>query len=167
MKTRDARVLDMISTYLSGGKSSVLYKKLVDTQKKALEIGAFSYSQEDYGSYIVYGLPMGENSLADLLAEVDVEIAKIQTDLISERDFQKLQNIYENQYVSANSSIEGIAHSLAEYYLLYGDVNLINTEIEIYRSITREEMRDVAKKYLNPNQRIVVDYLPAKEASQN
>lgn len=69
--------------------------------------------------------------------------------------------------MSANSNIEGIAHSLAEYYLLYGDVNLINTEIEIYRSITREEMRDVAKKYLNPNQRIVVDYLPAKEASQN
>src|SRR5690554_7638716 len=133
MKTRDARVLDMISTYLSGGKSSVLYKKIVDTQKKAMEIGAFSYSQEDYGSYIIYGLPMGENTLEDLLAEVDVEIAKMQKDLISERDFQKLQNIYENQYVSANSNIEGIAHSLAEYYLLYGDVNLINTEIDIYR----------------------------------
>lgn len=167
MKTRDARVLDMISTYLSGGKSSVLYKKIVDTQKKALEIGAFSYSQEDYGSYIIYGLPMGENTLDDLLAEVDVEIAKIQKDLISERDFQKLQNIYENQYVSANSNIEGIAHSLAEYYLLYGDVNLINTEIDIYRSITREEIREVAKKYLNPNQRVVIDYVPAKEASKN
>src|SRR5690606_10397620 len=126
-------------------------KKIVDTQIKALEIGAFSYSQEDYGSYIIYGLPMGENTTADLLAEVDVEIAKIQKDLISERDFQKLQNIYENQYVSANSNIEGIAHSFAEYYLLYGDANIINTEIDIYRSITREESREVAKKYLNQN----------------
>src|SRR5690606_11942062 len=125
MKTRDARILDMISTYLSGGKSSVLYKKLVDQQKKALEIGAFAYSQEDYGSYILFGIPMGDNTLESLLEEIDVEIAKLQKDLISERDFQKLQNIYENQYVSANSTIEGIAHSLAEYYLLYGDVNLI------------------------------------------
>jgi predicted Zn-dependent peptidase len=43
----------------------------------------------------------------------------------------------------------------ATYHLLYGDVNLINTEIEIYRSISHEEIRDVAKKYLNPNQRLV------------
>lgn len=163
MKTRDARILDMIGTYLSGGKSSVLYKKLVDQQKKAMEIGSFAYSQEDYGQYLIYGIPMGDNSLKSILDEIDVEIAKLQKDLISERDYQKLQNIYENQYVSANSNIEGIAHSLAEYYLLYGDVNLINTEIDIYRSITREEIREAAKKYLNPNQRVVIDYVGAKD----
>lgn len=163
MKTRDARVLDMIGTYLSGGKSSVLYKKLVDQQKKAMEIGSFAYGQEDYGQYLIYGIPMGDNSLKSILDEIDVEIAKLQKDLISERDYQKLQNIYENQYVSANSNIEGIAHSLAEYYLLYGDVNLINTEIDIYRSITREEIREAAKKYLNPNQRVVIDYVGAKD----
>ena len=163
MKIRDARVLDMIGTYLSGGKSSVLYKKLVDQQKKAMEIGSFAYGQEDYGQYLIYGIPMGDNSLKSILDEIDVEIAKLQKDLISERDYQKLQNIYENQYVSANSNIEGIAHSLAEYYLLYGDVNLINTEIDIYRSITREEIREAAKKYLNPNQRAVIDYVGAKD----
>ena len=53
MKTRDARVLDMISTYLSDGKSSRLYKKLVDTKKMALQAGAFNLSQEDYGTYII------------------------------------------------------------------------------------------------------------------
>lgn len=166
MKTREARVLDMISTHLSGGKSSVLYKKLVDQQKKAMEIGAFAYGQEDYGQYLLYGIPMGETSLKSLLDEVDVEIAKLQKDLISQRDFEKLQNIYENQYVSSNSNIEGIAHSLAEYYMLYGDVNLINTEIDIYRSITREEIREAAKKYLNPNQRVVVDYIGKKDENK-
>jgi hypothetical protein len=50
---------------------------------------------------------------------------------------------------------------------LYGDVNLINTEIEMYHSITREEIRDIAKKYLNPNQRMVLDYVPVKDKSQN
>ncbi len=167
MKTRDARVLDMISTILSDGKSSRLYKKIVDDKKMALQIGAFSFNQEDYGSYILYGMPQGDTKTEAILKEVDDEIVKLQTELISERDLQKLKNKYDNNYVSSNSTVEGVAENLASYYLLYGDVNLVNTEIEIYRSITREEIRDVAKKYLNPNQRLILDYVPAKDKAQN
>ena len=98
MKTREARVLDVISTYLSDGKSSKLYKKIVDDKKMALQIGAFNYSLEDYGMYILYGLPQGENTANDLVREIDEEIVKLQTDLISETDFQKLQNKNENNY---------------------------------------------------------------------
>jgi predicted Zn-dependent peptidase len=167
MKTRDARVLDLISSILSDGKSSRMYKKIVDDKKMALQIGAFNYSQEDYGTYILYGLPQSPFTAQNVLAEIDEEIVKLQTDLISEKDLQKLQNKFDNQYVNNNSSIEGIADNLATYYLLYGDVNLINTEIDIYHSITREEIRDIAKKYLNPNQRMVLNYVPAKDKSQN
>lgn len=167
MKTRDARVLDMISTILSDGKSSRLYKKIVDDKKMALQVGAFNYSQEDYGQYILYGMPQGDATSEDLIKEIDEEIVKLQNELISEKDFQKLQNIYENNYVNSNSSVEGVAENLASFYLLYGDVNLINTEIEIYRSITREEIRNIAKKYLNPNQRLILDYVPGKDKAQN
>lgn len=163
MKTRDSRVLDMISSYLSSGRSSVLYKKLVDDKKMALQAGAINASQEDYGTYILYGLPQGETKLADIIKEIDEEIVKMQTDLISERDYQKLQNQFENNFVNSNSSVEGIANSLARYNVLYGDTNLINTEIDIFRSITREEIRDVAKKYLNPNQRLTLEYLPKEK----
>lgn len=167
MKTRDARVLDFISTYLSDGKSSKLYKKIVDDKKMALQIGAFSYNQEDYGTYILYGMPQGEFTSKDIIKEVDEEIVKLQTDLISENDLQKLKNKYENNYVSGNASVEGIADNLASFYLLYGDVNLINTEIEMYNSITREEIREIAKKYLNPNQRLLLDYIPAKDKAES
>ena len=167
MKTREARVLDMISTILSDGKSSRLYKKMVDDKKMALQIGAFNNSQEDYGTYIIYGLPQGSFTLQDLTKEVDEEIVKLQTELLSDNDLQKLKNIYDNNYVNENSSVEGIANNLASFYLLYGDVNLINTEIEMYRSITKEEIREVAKKYLNPNQRLVLDYVPAKDKAEN
>ena len=162
MKTRDSRVLDMISTYLSSGRSSVLYKKLVDEKKMALQAGAINASQEDYGTYILYGLPQGNTSLEDLIKEIDEEIAKMQRELISERDYQKLQNKFENNFVNSNSSVEGIANSLARYNVLYGDTNLINTEIDIYRSITREEIKAVATKYLKPNQRLILEYLPEK-----
>lgn len=160
MKTRDSRVLDMISSYLSSGKSSVLYKKLVDTKKMSLQAGAINLSQEDYGTYILYALPLGEVALEDLTKEIDAEIVKLQNELISEKDYQKLQNKFENSFVNSNSSVEGIANSLARYNVLYGDTNLINTEIDIYRSITREEIKEVAQKYLNPNQRLVLEYLP-------
>ncbi|WP_372792764.1 M16 family metallopeptidase [Lutibacter sp.] len=163
MTTRDARVLDMISTILSDGKSSRLYKKLVDDKKKAMQIAAFNYSLEEYGAYIVLALPLGENTLDDLVVEMDEEIVKIQTELISDKELQKLRNKFENQFVNSNSSVEGIAGSLATFYMLYDDVNLINTEIEIYNSITKEEIREIAKKYLNPNQRLVLDYLPKKD----
>lgn len=163
MKTKDSRVLDMISSYLSTGKSSVLYKKLVDSKKMALQAGAINLSQEDYGTYILYALPLGKISLNDLTKEIDTEIKKLQNELISERDFQKLQNQFENRFVSSNASVEGIANSLARYNVLYGDTNLINTEIDIYRSISREDIRNVAKKYLNPNQRLVMEYLPEQK----
>jgi predicted Zn-dependent peptidase len=166
MKTRDAYVLNMVSTVLSDGKSSRLYKKLVDEKKMALQVGAFNSSQEDYGMYLTYGLPQGETKLEDLVKEIDEEVVKMQTELISEREFEKLQNKYENQFVNSNSSIEGIANSLAKYHMLYGDINLINNEIEIYKSITREEIRDVAKKYLNKNQRALLEYLPKKEETK-
>ncbi len=163
---RDAYVLDMISTYLSDGKSSKLYKKLVDDEKKALQVFAFNGSQEDYGAYVVGALPVGETSLEDLKSEIDGEIEKIKTELISEKDYQKLQNKFENQFVNSNSSITGIANSLARNYMLYDDTSLINNEIDIYRSITREEIMEVSKKYLNTNQRVELNYLP-EEATAN
>ena len=163
---RDSRVLDMISTYLSDGPSSKLYKKLVDEKKMALQTGAFNISQEDYSMYVIFGLPLGDNTLDDLVSEMDEEIIKIQGQLISERDYQKLQNKIENGFVNSNASIEGIANSLARYYMLYDDTNLINTEIDIYRSITREEIKDVANKYLNPNQRLVLEYLPETKENE-
>lgn len=161
--TRDAYILDMISSYLSGGKSSVLYKKLVDEQKQALQVAAVNIPQMDYNIFALFSLPLGDVSLDDLLAEMDEEILKMQNELISERNHQKLINQFENQFVNKNSGVEGIAESLATYYLLYGDVNLINKEIEIYRSITREDIQNVAKKYLSPNQRVEIEYLPKKD----
>ena len=160
---RDAYVLNMISSYLSDGKSSKLYKKMVDDEKKALQIGAINLEQEDYGMYIIFGLPLGESSLDTLLEGMEEEIAKLRNELISESDYEKLQNKAETNFVNSNSSVSGIANTLARNYMLYDDTNLINSEIEIYRSITREEIKEVANKYLKPNQRVEVEYLPKKE----
>lgn len=163
MKERDSKILDVISTILSDGRSSRLYKKLVDDKKKALQVFSFARTLEDYSVYNIGAIPLGETSLDDLIKEMDEEIEKLQTELISDRDLQKVRNKFENQFVASNSSIEGIANSLARNYMLVGDTNQINKELEVINSITKEEIRDVAKKYLAKNRRVVIEYLPKKK----
>jgi predicted Zn-dependent peptidase len=77
MKTRDARVLDFISTILSDGKVRG-YTKNIDDKKMALQIGAINNSQEDYGTYILYGLPQAPFTSENILTEVDAEIVNKQ-----------------------------------------------------------------------------------------
>ncbi len=162
-KDKESYVLNMISYYLSEGKSSVLYKKLVDEDGKAFEVQAIKIGMEDYGIFAFLVIPMETTTKDTLQNDIDTEVKKLQTTLISDEDYEKLQNIFENQIVNANSNMQEIADSLAEYHVLYGDTNLINKQLEIYRSITKEDLREAAKKYLNMNQRIIINYLPGKE----
>ncbi len=160
MKDKDAYVLDMISSILTDGRSSRMYRKMVDEEKVALQVLAFPRSQEDYGTYVMGALALGETPLDTLATSMDEEIAKLKNELISEKEYEKLQNKFENRFVNSNSSIQGIASSLATYSVLYGDTDLINEEIEIYRDITREDIKRVANEYLNKDQRLELDYLP-------
>lgn len=169
MKHKDSYVLNMISTLLTDGKSSRMYNKMVDKEKEALQVLAFNNSMEDYGMYIIGALPLGDIALDTLAASMDEEIEKLRSKLISEKEYQKLQNIYLNQYVNSNSTVQGIASSLATYHTLYEETNLINKEIDIYQSITREDIKRVANEYLNDDQRLKLYYLPesAKDEADN
>lgn len=161
MGDHDSYVLNMISTLLTRGKSSRLHKKMVEQDKIALQVLAFNRPYEDYGTYIVGALPMGNTPLDTLGKAIDKQIRKLKTELISEKEYEKLQNTMENIFVNSNDSQEGIASSLATFYTLYdGQTDLINKEIDIYKGISREEIKKVANKYLNKNQRLDLDYLP-------
>lgn len=156
---RDAYVIDYISAVLTGGASSRMQVRMVDEEQIALQVLAFGQSNQDYGTYTMGALAKGDVELSTLAEVMDEEIVKLQTELISEREYQKLQNNFEAQYVSSNSRVEGIAASLARYNMLMGDTSLINKELDIYRSITREDIKRVANQYLKPNQRLELDYL--------
>src|SRR5690606_21169857 len=110
----DSYAMSMLSTYLTGGNSSLLTKELVDKQQKALAVSAFPLNLEDGGLFLMYGIANMGIEAADLEAEIDTLVAQVQEEGISDRDFQKLQNIIENNLVSKNSSMEGIAQNLAE-----------------------------------------------------
>ena len=161
MTDKDSYTIDLLSNILTDGKSARLYKKMIDEHQTALQVLAFSDAQEDYGVYIMGALPMDGVSLETLAQEMDEEITRLQTELISEREYEKLQNQIEANFVAQNSNMEGIALSLADNYTFYKDTNLINKAIDHYRAITREDIREAARKYLDKNQRLDLNYLPS------
>ena len=91
---------------------------------------------------------------------MDAEIDKVKNELISEREFQKVRNQIENDFILGNSTVVGIAESLADYHVYFGDADLINTEIDRYMKVTREDLMNAAKKYLTSENRVVLYYLP-------
>jgi zinc protease len=164
--TPDSYALDMLSTLLSGGQSSRMYKALVDEQKKAFTVQAFPFSLEDPGLYLTFGLVNMGVSPEDLEKAMDAEIEKVQKELISEKEFQKIRNQVESNFVQQNSSAVGIAEQLANYHVYYKDANLINTEIDRYMKVTREDLQRVAKQYLTKENRVVLQYLPKSAQSK-
>ncbi len=163
----DAYALEMLNTVLSQGGSSILPKKMVDEQQIALQVFSFPYTLEDHGLFITLALANGEHTSGELTASMEEEIEKLKNDLISEETYERALNQIESSFIQSNSSMSGIAESLANYYVYFGDADLINSEIERYRAITREDIQRVAQAYLNASNRVELHYLPmsAQQAS--
>ncbi len=163
MRDPDTYALGMLQTLLAGGESSRLYKSLVDNQQLALQTGAFPYSLEDGGLFIFFGLANMGVSLDDLEDAIYAEIRKVMEEGLTEREFQKLQNQTENDFISQNTTMAGISQNLASYYTFFGDPGLINTQINRYLAVTPEQIVGVAEKYLVPQNRVVLYYLPKEQ----
>ena len=158
--TPDFYAVEMLGTLLSQGQSSRLYRTCVDNEQKAVFVGSFPLGLEDPGVNIAFGIANMGVDPADLEASMDGVIASTQNELISDEEFQKLKNQTENDFISRNSRVAGIAESLANYKMYFGDANLVNTELDRYLAVTKEDIQRVAKKYFAQSNRVVLYYLP-------
>ncbi|MFO7448425.1 MAG: pitrilysin family protein [Ignavibacteriaceae bacterium] len=158
--TDDYYALNMLTTLLSSGQSSRLYKELVDKQQKAVYSGSFPVALEDPGLFVAYAIANAGIDANSLEEAVQAELNKVKNELISEQEFQKLKNQVETSIVKSNSTVAGIAESLADYHVYFGDADLINTEIKRYMKVSREDIKRVANEYLKDTNRVVLYYLP-------
>ncbi|WP_231705967.1 M16 family metallopeptidase [Labilibaculum antarcticum] len=158
--TSDFYAVDMLSKLMTDGKSSRLYKTLVDEKQLALQMMAFPMPNEDPGLTLAFGIPNMGVDLKVLEKEMDTQFATVREELISDSEFQKLRNKIENELVSSNATIEMRASNLATAYTYYKDAGRVNEELEKYFSVTKEDIRDVAQKYFVSKNRVVLYYMP-------
>ncbi|MCZ2101726.1 MAG: insulinase family protein [Chitinophagales bacterium] len=158
--TPDFYAVSMLGTLLSQGESSRLHKAIVDDQQKAMFVGNFPLDTEDPGVSIAFGICSLGSDVQDVEEAISAEIDKVKSYAISDDEFQKLRNQVENDFVTANSRVAGIAESLANYKMYYGDANLINTELDRYLAVTKQDIMNAAKKYYTRTNRVVLHYLP-------
>jgi predicted Zn-dependent peptidase len=158
--TPEYYALNVASTILSGGESSRLYKEIVDRKKIALQVGAFPFSLEDPGIYMVFSIASMGKTPEELENAIDEEIEKFKNEPISDKELEKAMNQIEKDFAEQTSSNLSIAMALTNYYLFFGDANLINTEFERYKKITKEDVQKAAKNFLNKDNRVILYYLP-------
>jgi len=155
----DFYAVAVLNQLLSGGESSRLNKRVVDTDQTALYCGAFNFSLEDPGLTLAYALVNMGVEPKTVETAINEEVARLQTTPVDERELQKVKNQIETEFVTANSSVAGIAESLANYHMYFGNAALINTEVDRYLAVTPADIQRVAKTYYTQDQRVTLYFL--------
>ncbi|SNS72254.1 Predicted Zn-dependent peptidase [Belliella buryatensis] len=156
----DTYALNLLSTYLLSGKSSLMYKELVDKQQKALQAIAFPNDLEDGGMFLVLAIANMGVDIDELNVAIDEVLATVKQEGIDQNDLQKLINIKETQLVNGFGSVANIAQSLAQGHVFYGSADYVNSQLDKFRKVTAEDIKRVANQYLNKDSRVVLKYLP-------
>ena len=132
---------EVISEILGGGTSSRLFQSLVKEQQLFSSIDCSNSGSIDAGLLCIDGKLVKGVSLEQAEKAVLAELEKMKTQKISEQELQKIKNKTESMLAFEDISLMNRANSLANYELL-GDANLMNTELEKYQAVTREEIME-------------------------
>jgi predicted Zn-dependent peptidase len=165
--TPEYYAIDMLNQLLSQGESARLNKSLVEEKQVALYSGAFTYNTEHPGLTLAYSLANMGVDAVKVEEAMNAEFERVKVENITDNEFQKLRNQVENDFVSRNGSVAGIAESLANYHMYFGDANLINTEIEKYYAVTKQDLMNAATKYYTKDNRVVLYFLNDPKLSEN
>jgi len=143
-------VTDLITEILSGGGSSRLFQALVKEKQLFSNIDCSHYGSTDAGLLSIQGKLVKGVNMKDAEAAVMEEIIKLQREGISELELQKVKNKTESMMAFEDMSVMNRATSLAMYELL-GDAELINKELQLYQSVTREELLNESRVIFDDN----------------
>ncbi len=148
---------DMLSDLLSNGSSSRLIQRLVKEKKLFSSIDAHIDGSIDPGLFHITGRLAENISFQEAEEAIWQELKNLQENLVEDFELEKVKNKYESQQIFNRMSYLNVATDLA-YYELIGDAELINTEVECYRSVSKENIRAVAQKLFAPQNSNIIHY---------
>jgi zinc protease len=142
-------VADLITEVLGSGTSSRLHEALVKEKKLFSQIECYHTGSVDPGLVVVEGKLIKGVRMEDADREVEEQLEKMRSAPITEKELTKVKNKTESAIVFEDMSVMNRANSLAIYELL-GDANMMNTELDKYRSVTREEILATSREIFDP-----------------
>ncbi|MDP4221554.1 MAG: pitrilysin family protein [Bacteroidota bacterium] len=159
---KDAYALDLLTNVLAQGNSSRLVKRLKDKDQLVVEIEPIVLTLEKDGVFGMLAVAKAGVEIPKVRSAMDEEIAKIQKEGISDEEYQKVRNQMTKDIVSQAASTGEIAFQLAHEYTLFHDTKRVNSELDRYLAVSKQDIQRVAKKYLSTNARSVIVYTVPK-----
>ncbi len=145
----DFYVSDILSDILGNGSSARLYRRLLKEQQVVNQIDCYVTGSLDPGLFIIEAKPAEGYTLEEVEQRIWQELDLLKTELVAERELQKLKNKIESTLLFSEMSVMNKAMNLAFFELL-GDAGIINEEANMYHRITTEEVRNMARKIFTP-----------------
>jgi len=147
----DFHASDLISDLLSNGKSSRLYQKLVKEHNLFSDINAYITGDIEEGLFVITGRLFRNTSFKVAEQAINDELESIKNTSIDGYELEKVKNKFESNFKFGEANPLDKAMNLAFYELL-GNANDVNLEVERYRDVTADKVKEVASKiFTNDN----------------
>lgn len=160
--TKDYYALNILNGILSEGDSSRFYNEIEYKCELVNEIDTSIYGMEDTSLLGITAIALQGKSLKEIENKIDEILDDVKAGNISDREYTKVRNRIETYFNIKRQSILSLADKFSYLKTFFNDCNKINYEIEDYLSVTKNDVTEAANKYLNKNQRVVLNYLPKK-----
>jgi len=171
--SRDYYALGMLDVLLTGGPSSRFQLNLVKGKESLIqyqaEIGwpfASSTDYKDPGDYSMFLLFKPNFTPQQIVDQAQEEIARIQKDGVGPKELERARTLLRSDQITSLQSSLHRAQLLGRYEIFDGKPELINTNLDNFLAVTPDEIQGVAKNYLTPERRTVLQILPAPAAAQ-
>ncbi len=163
------RTDEFFALYLAGkllydGDSSRLYQRLVKGEESVTQLFGFTDERRGPSGMMIGAIPKPENDLDKIKQTVLDEIKALGSDGPGADEMLKIQNQLINDEVRGRQSSLSRSQSIAEYTLFDGDSSLINADLDRLLAITPEQIAQATAKYLDTEDRALLDIVPAESA---
>ncbi len=162
----DDAVCEMIEGILSYGRTSLLYRRLVEDEKIAVEASASNgFPGERYSNlFLLSGTPRHPHTAEELEKALLRELEELKKEPVSDQDLQKIKNQIQTYFLRKLDSNSSLAYWLSYGQSLFGDWRYITDRIKAYEKVTTADIRRVARKYFIPQNRTVAVLVKPSES---
>jgi zinc protease len=161
--TAEEPALDLAGTLLGDGKSSRLYKRLVYDEKIAQSVSASFSAETLAGTFQIVATAKPGVDPKRLVTEITEEVAKLASTTPDAKEVERAQNSYEAGFLAGLEPTLQRAIKLAEYDVFAHDPDYFAKDLARFRAVTPAQVSEAAKKWLQPNARVVLTISPGKK----